>query len=583
MADREVQRRLAAVLAADVAGYTRLMEEDSEGTVAAWQDAREEVIKPGVADHSGKIVKLTGDGFLVEFPTVQDAVNCAIAMQLGLASSSLEFRMGVNLGDIIDDGEDIHGEGVNVAARIEALADPGGISISASVFEQVRNRIEAGFEDRGEHQVKNVSQPVRVYGITPPSAAEDDASMLGAVAPALPDRPSIAVLPFTNMSGDGEQEYFSDGITEDLITDISKVSGLFVIARNSTFAYKGRSPDIRDVARELGVRYVLEGSVRKAGGRVRINAQLIEADTGGHIWADRYDGDLEDIFTLQDEITAKIVAALEVNLTASEEKQAARAVTANVEAYDVFLRGRTLSNAFSAENTAEAMKYFEAAIALDPNFAAAYANLARVQISSWILTWDSGVLSKAEAQDLALATAMKAVELDGNLAVAHSKLGWVNLFCLEHEAAIANFERAMELDPNDAENCGYFAQTLNFCGEPERALELIENAMRLDPHYPPNFESIVAHAHQLSERYGDAVEYFIASIKHAPSFPVPHAHLVITYAQMGKRDQALAETEELLRILPHATTHTILRFLPYKDRDFRNFCADTLRKFGVPD
>lgn len=277
MADREVQRRLAAILAADVAGYTRLMETDTDGTVAAWQDAREDVIKPCVSDHSGKIVKLTGDGFLVEFPTVQDAVNCAIAMQQGLASSSLDFRMGVNMGDIVDDGEDIHGEGVNVAARLEGLADAGGINISGMVYDSIRNRIEASFEDRGEQEVKNVSAPVRVYAIRRAGAAAVE------TAPEVQSSteiPSIAVLPFDNLSGDPEQKYFSDGMAEDLITDLSKISKLSVTARNSSFSFKGEMPDVKEVAEKLGVAFVLEGSVRKMGDRLRINAQLI----GGGGW-----------------------------------------------------------------------------------------------------------------------------------------------------------------------------------------------------------------------------------------------------------------------------------------------------------
>ena len=303
MAEREVQRRLAAILAADVAGYTRLIETDTDGTVEAWQDAREDVIRPRVSDHSGKIVKLTGDGFLVEFPTVQDAVNCAIAMQQGLADSSLNFRMGVNLGDIVDDGEDIHGEGVNLAARLEGLAEPGGIVISGGVYDQVKNRIDADYEDMGLQKVKNVSAPVQAYRVRQQKMDGDAAAPRQGITTEVFDRPAVAVLPFDNMSGDEEQEYFADGITEDIITELAKWGWFPVIARNSTFAYKGQSPDIRKVADELGARYVVEGSVRKSGNRVRITAQLIDAVTGHHVWAERYDRDLTDVFAVQDEIT----------------------------------------------------------------------------------------------------------------------------------------------------------------------------------------------------------------------------------------------------------------------------------------
>ena len=299
-------KRLSAILIADVAGYTRLIEQDTDGTVAAWQAARAEVIDPAIAEHAGRVVKLTGDGFLAEFPTVLQA---AISMQEQFANSPLEFRMGVNLGDIVDDGDDIHGEGVNIAARIEGLAEPGGICISGGVYDQVRNRIEHGFEDMGEHVVKHVSAPVRVYGLQVEIAESGPAQMKPSDLP-LPDKPSIAVLPFENMSGDPEQQYFSDGITEDIITDLSKASGLFVIARNSVFTYRGRAVKVQDVSRDLGVRYVLEGSVRKAGNRVRVTAQLIDGSSGGHLWAERYDRDLTDIFEVQDAVTQQIVAAL---------------------------------------------------------------------------------------------------------------------------------------------------------------------------------------------------------------------------------------------------------------------------------
>jgi len=324
---------------ADVAGYTRLVEEDTDGTVAAWTAARADVIDPAIGAHSGHIVKFTGDGFLAEFSSVQGAVNCAIDLQRDLAASPLGFRIGVSLGDVIDDGTDIHGEGVNIAARIEALAEPGGICVSGDVYNQVRNRIDATFTDMGEHTVKHVSSPVRVYrwvevasDTIPGEANPDD-------VPALPDKPSIVVLPFTNMSGDPEQEYFSDGITEDIITELSRFRSLFVIARNSSFHYKGQSPRVQDVGHELGIHYVVEGSVRKAGNRVRITAQLVEAESGNHLWAERYDRDLENIFDVQDEVVQEIAASVPGQLNVAAMDRARRGPAESLSAYDCLLRG----------------------------------------------------------------------------------------------------------------------------------------------------------------------------------------------------------------------------------------------------
>ena len=333
----KTQRRLAAILAADVAGYTRLVELDTDGTVAAWKSARDNVIKPLVDKKSGHIIKFTGDGFLVEFPSVQDAVVCAITLQEELKSSSLNFRIGINVGDITDDGSDVHGEGVNIAARLEALAEPGGICISGDVYNQVRNRIDAVFKDMGEQEVKHVSQPVSVYAINPAKQKTSDHQI--SPTPALPDKPSIAVLPFDNLSGDPDQEYFADGMTEDITTGLTRFRSLFVIARNSTFAYKGKSPDVREVARDLGIRYVLEGSVRRVGERIRITGQLIDAETGIHLWAERYDRELEDIFAVQDEVTEAIVAAIAPEIGDVERKRAQRKPAGNLDAWELYQRG----------------------------------------------------------------------------------------------------------------------------------------------------------------------------------------------------------------------------------------------------
>src|SRR6266702_130481 len=340
MADERVERRLAAILAADVAGYSRLIGADEEGTLAALRALRRELVDPGIAEHRGRIVKTTGDGLLVEFASVVDAVRCAVALQRGMALRNdgvakerrIAFRIGINLGDIIIDEHDIYGDGVNVAARLEALAEPGGICVSRVVRDQVRDKVDFGFEDLGEQQVRNIARPVRVYRIPLAETGRPEAPL------PLPDKPSLAVLPFQNMTGDAEQNYFVDGIVEEITTAISRLPWLFVIARNSSFTYKGRAVDVKQVARELGVRYVLEGSVRKAGNRVRITGQLIDTASGAHIWADRFDGALDDIFELQDEVASNVVGAIEAKLRQSEIERASRKPTASLGAYDLYLR-----------------------------------------------------------------------------------------------------------------------------------------------------------------------------------------------------------------------------------------------------
>mgnify|MGYP001418569734 CR=1 FL=1 len=363
-----MERRLAAVLISDVVGYTKLMEEDTEGTVAAWSDGRDKVIKPSVASKDGRIVKFTGDGFLAEFSTVQAALECGIEMQNKLSDNPLEFRMAINLGDIIDDGEDIHGEGINIAARLEGIAEPGGICISGDVYNQVRNRITAEYEDLGPQEVKNVAEPVQAYAVRFKNTT--GVSDKGGASPQT-EKPSIAVLPFDNMSGDPEQEYFSDGITEDIITALSHLKWLNVIARNSSFTYKGQSPDIRTVSEELNVRYVLEGSIRRAGNRVRINAQLLEGETGNHIWAEKYDRELKDIFEVQDEITKTVILEIRPAIEKVELQRIQSKAPENLDAWDYYQKGRAALYSEAGVNKAE--EFYELAENSDPNFVDAVA------------------------------------------------------------------------------------------------------------------------------------------------------------------------------------------------------------------
>ena len=574
MEDLPTQRRLVAVLAADVAGYTRLMERDTDGTVAAWQAARQEVIKPAVGDHSGKIVKLTGDGFLVEFSSVQDAVNCALAMQQGLASSSLDFRMGVNLGDVVDDGEDIHGEGVNIAARIEALAEPGGICISGDVYNQVRNRIDVVWQDIGPQDVKNVSAPVRVYAVR----FDGSASQSAPSAPATSDKPSIAVLAFENMSGDPEQEYFADGIAEDIITALSKLSQLLVIARNSSFTYKGRAVKVPDIAKELGVRYVIEGSVRKAGNRVRITAQLIDSNTGGHLWAERYDRELTDIFAVQDEVTQEIVSAMAVSLTGDERERLKVTGTENLEAYDYFLRSREQYRLGSKEGNAQAQALLKRAIKLDPGYAPAYAYFAYTYHLIYVNQW-------YEAADRPLEHAhkfaQKAVELDGTDQWARLALGANYLWGRQHRQAIAELERAIALEPNFAAGHVVLGLIHHYAGNSEKAIELINRGMRLDPHYPDVRLHWLAQAYFQLGRYDEAIDLLKRRLIRKPDTDVSRVLLAASYGHLGRMKEAKDEWEKAFRINPDFSLEHRRQVLPYKDpADFERI-VEGLRKASL--
>jgi adenylate cyclase len=589
MAAEQFERKLAAILAADVVGYSRLMGADEAGTHARLKALRKEFIEPKIAEHRGRIVKLTGDGALVEFASVLDAVQCAVDTQLGVARHNadlsvahrIEFRLGVNLGDVIIDGEDIYGDGVNVAARLEGLAPPGGVCISDMVHQMVRGRLDLAFEDLGERQVKNIAQPVRVWrwvnddrgaGL-PATGKEEDA------ASAPPDKPSIAVLPFDNLSRDPDQDYFSDGLTEDLITDLSQLSALFVTSRHAVFQYKGRSAPPRQVADDLGVRYVLEGSVRRAANRVRINAQLIDAMTGFHLWAQRYDRDLEDIFALQDEITRAIVAALEVHLTPRERVGIERRYTENLEAYDLFLQAREGVWRRTREGAAQARTSLERAIALDPKFAAAHALLADIYRSEWWYGWRDD----EAALDRALELAQKGVALDDSLPFAHMFLGWIHLWRKEHDQAIAEAKRCLALDPDNAEGHVRLGSILDQAGRPAEGLPLIETAMRLDPHYPFLYIFWLANAFHSLERYDEAIAAYRRTISRNPDFVYTHAQLASVYAQLGRMEEAKSEAAEALRMDPSWSVQRVAQRLPFKDTAALARLVEGMRKAGLPE
>jgi TolB-like protein/class 3 adenylate cyclase len=506
MSEGRVERRLAAILAVDVAGYSRLMGEDEEGTLAALRAVRRELGDPKIAEHRGRIVKTTGDGLLAEFASVVDAVRCAVEVQREMiarnaaapARRRIEFRMGINVGDIIIEDGDIFGDGVNIAARLEALAEPGGICLSAAAHEQVRDRLDLAFDDLGEQQVKNITRPVRTYGVAlgAPSRA---ALPAGAPLP-LPDKPSLAVLPFQNMTGDAEQEYFVDGMVEEITTAIARLPWLFVIARNSAFTYKGKPVDVKQVAQELGVRYVLEGSVRKAGNRVRITGQLIDATTGNHIWADRFDGALDDIFQLQDQVASSVAGAIEPKLRQSEIERASRKPTANLTAYDLYLRALAQSYRFTDEGVAEAVDLARQALAIDPSYAPAAAMVGLCRVLQRVQGW--GALSADNVAE-AVRLSRQALEAERDEVETVWQAAWT-LFYLAGEAAMAAaaLDRALALNPNAAHAWLMRGLIHAVRNQPEAAIEAIERARRLSPFDPYTFlcAHITGFAHHISPR-----------------------------------------------------------------------------------
>jgi len=553
VAEERAQRRLAAILAADVVGYSRLMQRDEAGTLAALKTRRTEVLQPLVAWHRGRIVKLMGDGVLIEFASAVDAVECAVRLQEAMDAANARLpedrrillRIGINLGDVMVEGSDLYGDGVNIAARLEGLAEPGGVFVSQTVFNHVRGKVQIGFEDLGEHNLKNMPEPVRVYMA---SGAAD-----GEVAPGRSwqsSKVSIAVLPFVNMSGDPEQEYFSDGITEDVITDLSKASALSVIARNTAFTFKGKAVDMAKIARQLNVGYVVEGSVRKVGGRVRITAQLIDGARGDHVWADRYDRDLTDIFAIQDEITHAIVEQLKVKLLPEEKKVIGQAPTENVEAYTYYLRGRQFLHRHSKSYYLLAKRMFAKAVELDPLYARAYAGIADCD-SFLFLHYQVDI-----AVEVILATSAKALDLEAHLAEAHASRGLALSLGERYEEAMAEFEEAIRLDPNSFEAHYFCARACFAQGKLERAAEEFERAAEIRPDDYQSLILLVAIYRSLG-RDGDTAPAARAGIERAqreltlhPENPRPAYLGAIALAELGEMDRAREWASRALAIDP---------------------------------
>jgi adenylate cyclase len=580
-----MERRLAAIFAADVAGYSRMIGADEEGTLERLMAHRRELIDPKIAEHQGRIVKTTGDGVLVEFASPVKAVRCAIEVQFGMVDRNadvpeefrIEFRIGINIGDVIVEEGDIYGDGVNVAARLEGIAEPGAVYISRAVRDFIRDKPEIVLEDLGERPLKNIAKPVQVFRIGAPARTVAAAQAGG--SPPVPLKPSLAVLPFANMSGDAEQEYFSDGMTEDLITDLSKVSGLFVIARNSSFVYKGRSVKVQEIGRDLGVRFVLEGSIRKAGNRVRITAQLIDAGSGGHLWAERFDRDLTDIFATQDEVVEKIVRALAVTLTKGEEQRLHRRGTGNVEAYETWLRARALLTRGTRESIVQARALYRQAIEIDQSFAAPHAGLALAAITDYVNAW---VPDPAQALDDAERWARRAVELNDLEPVSHMALGNVLLWRRDHERALAECRRMIALDPNFAQGYSATGLALMYAGRASEALEPFAMAMRLDPHYPTMVLHFVAQAHFSLGQYEAAAQLLVDRIARNPGTDSSRMLLAACYGHLGRAEDARAAWAELLEVNPEFSLMQRARVLPYKEASDFQRITDGLAKAGLP-
>ena len=632
-------RRLAAIMFTDIVGFSRQMGSNEARTLRLL-DTHNQIIQHAVTAHHGQVIKTVGDAFLVDFPSVVHAVQGAQQMQAQFKTynaargqdDQIHVRVGIHLGDIVQKDGDVFGDGVNIAARLQALAAPDTICISHVVYQEVVQKLALGpVVSLGRPKLKNIAERFAVYALLPespkglwqtlrvqrlqlsrrvgmahlawPGVALGGLLLLAGTLAAvqylarpllspqsavlvtqeaqpalpLPDKPSIVVLPFVNMSEDPKQEYFSDGITEDLTSALSKISSLFVIARNSAFTYKGKAVKVQDVSKEMGVRYVLEGSVRKADNQVRITAQLIDAITGGHLWAERYDRPLQGIFALQDEVVGKIVTTLKLQLPLQEQGYSVRKTTDNLAAYDDYLRGREHFNRFTQEANAQARQMFEQALELDPQYAEAYALLGSTYFAEWAFQWRQD----PQALDQALALAQRAVVLDDSLAQAHVTLGGVYLWKKQHDQAIAEGERAIALDANFAEAYTWLGEALRRVGRPEEALGLLEKAMRLNPHYPPFYIYQLGEAYRYTGRYEEAIAAYKKALTHIPDLLIAHLGLAVIYSELDREEEARAEVAEVLRLNPKYSLEVLRQISPYKDPAVLERMLAALRKAGL--
>jgi adenylate cyclase len=626
MAQEGFKRKLTTILSADVVGYSRLMEDNEEATIQTLNTYRNSM-STLIEQHSGRVVDMTGDNLMAEFSSVVDAVKCAVETQKELSERNADlpenrrmlFRIGVNLGDIVEEDNRIYGDGVNIAARLEALAEAGGICISGTAYDQLKNKLELGYEFLGEHSVKNIAAPVRVYKVL--MEPEAVGKIIGekrktrrwvAVAAAviiliglagwylyieqsnriepasvekmaypLPDKPSIAVLPFDNLSGDPEQEYLSDGITEQIITSLSKVPYIFVIARNSTFAYKGKSAKIQQIAEELAVRYVLEGSVQRSDDRVRITVQLIDATAGHHLWAENYDRKLTDIFALQDEIAMNIMAELQVELGEAEWGRFSSIKTTNLKAYEKFLKGNEHLYRRTTADTLEARRLAQEAIALDPEYGGAYTILAHTHLDD---VWFNRTKDRDKSIKTAEQLTLKAIELSGQDTVTHRLLGMVFLSRNQYDKALIEAQKAVELSPNSAVDNFFMGFVLRFVGRYDEAILYLEKAIRLNPVTPIMYLNNLAFAYAFSGQYEKAIPLWNKAIKRNPDYLFAYGGLTYAYQMSGNETKALEAAGEVLRIKPNfSVDHDAGKVNPFKDADLKNRWLEALRKAGLPD
>jgi len=590
-------RKLAAILVSDVVGFSRLTGTDEDRTLARLRALRSDLIDPTIAVHKGRVVKWTGDGAIVEFRSVVDAVRCAIEVQNSMVERNaglpperrIEFRIGIHLGDVVEERDgDLMGDGVNIAARLEGIAQPGAICLSEDAYRQVKSRLHLAISDLGETRLKNIAEPIRVYSLQPENSTAKAAELIGAAsstarALSFPDKPSIAVLPFQNMSGDPEQEYFADGMVEDIITALSRFRQLFVIARNSSFVYKGRAVDVKQVSRDLGVRYILEGSVRKAGDRIRITAQLIDASTGAHLWAERFDGGLQDIFDLQDQVTARVVGEIAPKLQQAEIERAKRKPTESLDAYDYFLRGMANVNQWTKASNDEALRLFYKAIELDSEFGAAYG------MAAWCYIWrklNGWVTDRAQEASEGARLARRAVELGKDDAVALSRgghaLAW---FVRDLDNGAAFIDRALALNPNLAAAWNLSGWVRAYRGELDLSIEHHARAMRLSPLDPILYNMHVgtAFAHFLAGRYGEATEWANRALREQPNYPAANRILAASNALAGRMDEAHDALGHLHELDPSLRVSNLSEVFPLRrPEDLAKF-AEGLRKAGLPE
>ena len=590
MRDDPVRRKLAAIVAADMVGYSRLMEADEADTISRQKSLLADLFDPKIGAHGGRIVKTTGDGLLVEFPGAVAAVQCAIDLQSAMIEHEIDqpahrrilYRMGINLGEIVVDGDDILGEDVNLAARLEGLSDAGGICISAKVKAEIDGKLDEHFEDCGEQPVKNISRPVHVFRFRPDGDEPTERRMAATAEPRLkiPDKPSIAVLAFNNLSGDPEQGYFVDGITEDIITELSRYREFFVVARHSSFAYKGKAIDTKTIGRELGVRYLLEGSLRRAGNRLRITAQLIDALTDIHVWAEKYDRPMGDLFELQDEITRNIAGALGATVMQSEQSAALRKLPNSLDAYEYALRAGALNQQITRESNRLARQEAEAAIECDPTYPTSYITRA---ISSIVMTFSGWTTDPAAALRSAKRDVQQAIVLDKASDYAHAILGWAELYLGNHDRAVSAGRRAVELNPNQADGYAWLACSLSYSGEPAEALTMLKMANRLNPLRPSWYATYESRCYFMLGRYEEAIDAAKSAAGDGPAYTTILALRAASHSKLGQSAEAEAAVAELRAVSPGYTLAFVPTAAPFKhEKDIREY-VNALRHAGLSE